>query len=59
LAVKTDPKAWAECYGGAITETEYLDAIRAAGFSRIDILNRREYIKNGYDFVSLTIKAVK
>lgn len=57
--VKNDPKAWAECYGGAITEEEYLLAIRVAGYARIDILSRREYIKNGYDFVSLTIKAVK
>jgi arsenite methyltransferase len=36
-----------------------LEAIQMAGFSTIYILNRREYIKNGYDFVSLTIKAVK
>ena len=57
--VKNDPKAWAECYGGAITEEEYLLAIREAGYTKIDILSRREYIKNGYDFVSLTIKAVK
>lgn len=57
--VKNDPQAWAECYGGAITEAEYLSAIKEAGFSRIDIINRREYIKNGYDFASLTIKAVK
>ena len=57
--VKNDPEAWAQCYGGAITEKEYLDAIQSAGFSEIYILNRREYIKNGYDFVSLTIKAVK
>jgi len=57
--VKNDPQAWAECYGGAITEAEYLAAIKGAGFSRIDIINRREYIKNGYDFVSLTIMAVK
>ncbi len=57
--VKNDPEAWAQCFGGAVTETEYLKAIQAAGFSEIYILNRREYIKNGYDFVSLTIKAVK
>jgi arsenite methyltransferase len=59
LEVKNDPQAWAECYGGAITEEEYLEAIQSARFSRIDIIARREYIKNGYDFASLTIKAVK
>jgi ubiquinone/menaquinone biosynthesis C-methylase UbiE len=57
--VKNDPEAWAQCYGGAVTETEYLNAIQKAGFSEIEILNRREYLKNGYDFISLTIKAVK
>jgi arsenite methyltransferase len=57
--VKNDPEAWAQCYGGAVTEKEYLEAIQSAGFSEIYILNRREYLKNGYDFISLTIKAVK
>lgn len=57
--VKNDPEAWAQCYGGAVTEKEYFEAIQTAGFSEIYILNRREYLKNGYDFISLTIKAVK
>ena len=57
--VKNDPEAWAQCFGGAITEKEYLDGIIAAGFNHIDILKRREYLKNGYDFISLTIMAVK
>ena len=57
--VKSDPEAWAQCFGGAITEKEYLDGIIAAGFNYIDILKRREYVKNGYDFISLTIMAVK
>lgn len=57
--VKSDPKAWAQCFGGAITEEEYLESILTAGFGTIEMLNRREYQKNGYDFISLTIKAVK
>lgn len=57
--VKNDPEAWAQCYGGAITEEDYLESILTSGFERIEILNRREYLKNGYDFISLTIKAVK
>jgi ubiquinone/menaquinone biosynthesis C-methylase UbiE len=57
--VKNDPEAWAQCFGGAVTEEEYLDAILTSGFNRVEILNRREYLKNGYDFISLTIKAVK
>lgn len=59
LSVKNDPEAWAQCYGGAVTEAEYLKAVSLAGFSSIETLNRREYLKNGFDFVSLTIKAYK
>lgn len=58
-SVKNDPEAWAQCFGGAVTEEEYLDSIREAGFQQIDILTRREYIKNDYDFISLTIRAFK
>lgn len=56
---KNDIEAWAQCFGGAITEEDYLEGILKAGFGKIEILNRREYKKNGYDFISLTIKAVK
>lgn len=57
--VKNDPEAWAQCYGGAITEKEYLDSIMLSGFCEVSVLKRREYIKNGYDFVSLTMMATK
>lgn len=57
--VKNDPEAWAQCFGGAVTEEEYLNSILTAGFHRVEVVNRREYLKNGYDFISLTIKAVK
>ncbi|WP_291633165.1 methyltransferase domain-containing protein [Clostridium sp.] len=57
--VKNDPEAWAECFGGSITEEEYLESIKSAGFENIEILKRREYLKNGYDFISLTILAYK
>lgn len=57
--VKQDPQAWADCWGGAITEEEYMAAIEAAGFQQIVILKRREYLKNGYPFASLTLRASK
>lgn len=57
--VKNSPEAWAQCFGGAITEKEYLKSIRGAGFCGIQILGRREYMKNGFEFASLTIKAEK
>lgn len=57
--IKNDPEAWSQCFGGAVTEKEYLDSIMSSGFTNIEILKRREYIKNGYDFISLTIRATK
>lgn len=59
LHVKSDPAAWADCFGGALTQEEYLDSISSAGFGEIRILKRREYIKNGYDFISLTLIGIK
>lgn len=57
--IKNDPRQWAACFGGASTEENYLQCIREAGFADINILSRREYQKNGFDFVSLTIQAIK
>jgi ubiquinone/menaquinone biosynthesis C-methylase UbiE len=57
--IKNDTEAWAQCFGGAVTEEEYLAAIMSSGFTNIEIFNRREYIKNGHDFISLTIRAAK
>ncbi|MDD2534601.1 MAG: methyltransferase domain-containing protein, partial [Eubacteriales bacterium] len=58
-AVKADPTAWAECFGGAITREEYFDSIAIAGFPRLSVLASREYLKNGYDFASLTLRGEK
>lgn len=57
--IKDDPAAWADCFGGAISEEEYIDAVKSAGFAETDILKRREYIKNGYKMASITLKTVK
>lgn len=57
--VKSDPQAWADCYGGALAEDEYLSLIAGAGFSEVAVLSRREYLKNGYPFASLTIRGTK
>jgi len=57
--IKNDPEAVAQCFGGAVTEAEYMDSIKASGFGKLEILKRREYLKNGYDFISLTIRAFK
>ena len=57
--IKNDPEAWAQCFGGAVTQSEYEQSILASGFEKFEVLSRREYKKNGYDFISLTIKATK
>ncbi len=57
--VKADPQAWADCYGGAITQEEYFDSISRAGFWELTVLSKREYLKNGYDFMSLTLHGVR
>lgn len=57
--IKDDPEQWADCFGGAITEDEYLAILNASSFKNITILERREYIKRGFDFVSLTFSGHK
>lgn len=58
-AIKNDPGLWAECFGGAITLDEYFQIIEDANFTDITVFNIREYIKNGYDFISITVGAKK
>ncbi len=57
--IKGDPEQWADCFGGAITEDEYLDLLNTSSFNNITIFERREYIKRGFDFVSLTFSGHK
>jgi SAM-dependent methyltransferase len=54
--VRSDPAAWAACYGGAIPEAEYLAAVAAAGFGEIAVLERTTpYEKEGVRVHSLTL----
>lgn len=56
-AVRSDPAAWAACYGGAIPEADYLAAVRAAGFATVEVLHRSEpYEKGGVMVRSLTLR---
>jgi ubiquinone/menaquinone biosynthesis C-methylase UbiE len=57
--IKNDPEQWAACFGGALTEQEFLDLVHDVGFQTVEVLKRREYIKNGFDFISLTIRTYK
>jgi SAM-dependent methyltransferase len=56
-SVRSDPAAWAACYGGAIPEHDYLAAVRGAGFHDLDVLHRSEpYDKGGVRVLSLTLR---
>jgi SAM-dependent methyltransferase len=59
-SVRSDPAAWAACYGGAIPEAAYLAAVAAAGLSRLRVLKRSEpYLKGGVRVLSLTVEAFR
>jgi SAM-dependent methyltransferase len=57
-SVRSDPAAWAACYGGAIPEAEYLAAIAVAGLTDIHVHRRTApYEKGGVRILSLTVEA--
>ena len=57
-SVRSDPAAWAACYGGAIPEADYLAAVSAAGLAELRVLKRSEpYVKGGVRILSLTLEA--
>jgi arsenite methyltransferase len=59
-SVRSDPEAWAACYGGAIPEDEYRAAIAAAGFGGIEILQQtRPYERGGVMIRSMTIRGYR
>jgi ubiquinone/menaquinone biosynthesis C-methylase UbiE len=54
--VRSDPEAWAACYGGAIPEADYLDAIAGAGFSGVRVVRRTApYERGGVRVLSVTV----
>jgi SAM-dependent methyltransferase len=55
---------WCSCIDGALTKEHYLDSIRKAGFSDIEVLEEKLYMDGGENIegrliTSLVIKAVK
>lgn len=58
--VINNPEAWAACYGGAIPESEYFDAIYKSGFKELEIIEKSEpYHKVEVMVRSITIKSFK
>lgn len=57
---RNDPQAVAECWAGSVTRDEYLEGVRAAGFSDVTILEESApYAKGAIEVVSWTISANK
>jgi arsenite methyltransferase len=57
---RKDPVAVAECWAGSVTRSEYLDQLKEAGFSSVEILEESSPYEKGKIFVSSwTIKGVK
>ena len=58
-----DSDKWCSCIDGALTKEHYLDCIRKAGFSDIEVLEEKLYMDGykieGRQITSLVIKAVK
>jgi arsenite methyltransferase len=54
---------WCSCIDGALTKENYIESVREAGFTNIEILDERPYIEmeKGDDrkIISLTINAIK
>ncbi len=49
---RNDPVAIAECWAGSVTRDEYLDQLKAAGFSSIRIIEESEPYEKGKAMVS-------
>jgi SAM-dependent methyltransferase len=60
-----DSEKWCSCMDGALTKENYLNSIRKAGFTNIEVVDDKFYIEegdqvnNGRKISSLVIKAVK
>jgi SAM-dependent methyltransferase len=54
--VRSDPAAWAACYGGAIPEAEYLATIAGAGLTDVRVVRRTPpYERGGVRVLSITV----
>lgn len=61
-AIRRDLEQWAGCTAGALDREEYLAAVRAAGFRRVEVLKEFVYdYQRGpdYGFASITVRAEK
>ena len=57
-----DPELWSGCISGALTENDFLQAFRSAGFESIEMLQRQEQpwrVIDDIEFRSVTVQATK
>lgn len=60
--LQSDPELWSGCISGALTESDFLESFRLAGFSEVRILSRQSApwrVVDGIEFRSLTVEALK
>lgn len=58
--VKTAVSTWVSCISGALSEDQYLDSIRHAGFEDVRVLSKSAYAKMGQiEVASAKVAAVK
>lgn len=63
--IKRNFNAWAECIAGALERQEYLDTIKKAGFSNVNVLAESLFCESGMDdrlkgkIISIKVKANK
>lgn len=58
-SIKDNPEKLVACVGGALTEKDYLGAIKKAGFTKVGILNKGSMVVSGVKMLSETIKGEK
>jgi arsenite methyltransferase len=57
--------AWADCIGGALVKTDYLDTIKQAGFKNIKIVDEKVFLEKGMsekikgEIISIKVEARK
>lgn len=59
-----DAEDWCSCIDGALTKENYLNSIREAGFTNVEVLDEKPYIEMGNSsddrkISSLVVKAIK
>ncbi len=57
LASEGSLEEWCACIAGAISEADYIEGLRAAGFENPEILDRKPYVADGLE--SATVRADK